>query len=172
MGPPPMVLKVCRRFSIGISSTLMWVAIVHGQTVTRPVNAATGVSDSTTPAQGTRAESLTYGADVGIGESDNVTLVHTNKVSQTIAITDLDFDFKDQTRRFDVDAKGNFSYLDYLQNAYSNQLIGRFDVIADVSLIFVFIVSVITENFGQSQIDPFTAVVPTNLQNVNYVATG
>jgi hypothetical protein len=171
-GPPPMCLKVCRCFSIGISSTLMWAAMAHGQTVTRPVSAATGGSDSATPAQGTRAESLTYGADVGIGESDNVTLVRTDKVSQTIAITDLDFDFKDQSRRFDVDAKGDFSYLDYLQNAYSPQLIGRFDGRADVSLIPERVIWVVTESFGQSQIDPFVAAVPTNLQNVNYVATG
>jgi hypothetical protein len=167
-----MVLRVWRFFSIGISSSLMWVVIAHGQTVARPVSGATGSPDGATPAQGTRAESLTYGADVGIGESDNVTLVHADKVSQTIAITDLDFDFKDQTRRFDVDAKGNFSYLDYLQNAYSNQLIGRFDGRADVSLIPDRVIWVLTESFGQSQIDPFTAAIPTNLQNVNYVATG
>jgi hypothetical protein len=172
MGPPSMVLRVCCRFSIGISSTLMWVAIAHGQTVTRPVSAAASSSDSATPAQGTRAESLTYGADVGIGESDNVTLVHSDKVSQTIAITDLDIDFKDQTRRFDVDAKGDFSYLDYLQNAYGNQLIGRFDGRADVALIPERVTWALTESFGQSQIDPFTAAVPTNLQNINYVATG
>jgi hypothetical protein len=166
-----MVLKVCRCFSIGISSTLMWTAIAHGQTVPSPVS-ATGGSNSSTLAQGTRAESLSYGADVGIGESDNVTLVRTDKVSQTIAITDLDIDFKDQTRRFGVDAKGDFSYLDYLQNAYGNQLIGRFDGRADVSLIPERVTWVLTENFGQSQIDPFTAAIPTNLQNVNYVATG
>ena len=138
----------------------MLVAIAHGQTVNRPIGAAAGDSDSATPAQGTRAESLTYGADVGIGESDNVTLVETNKVSQTMAVADLDFDFKDQTRRFDVDAKGNFSYLDYLQNAYSNQLIGRFDGRADVALIPERVIWVLTESFGQSQIDPFTAAVP------------
>jgi hypothetical protein len=109
---------------------------------------------------------------VGVGESDNVTLVDTNKVSQTIAITDLDLDIKDQTRRFDVDAKGAFSYLDYLQNAYSNQLIGRFDGRAAVALIPDRLTWVLTDNFGQSQVDPFTAVVPTNLQNINYVATG
>jgi len=169
----PMVPKLrVRCFSIGISSTLMFVAIAHGQTVNSPVAAAAGDSVSATPAQGARAESLIYGADVGIGESDNVTLVETNKVSQTIAVADLDFDFKDQTRRFDVDAKGAFSDLDYLQNAYSNQLIGRFDGSARAALIPERVTWVLTESFGQSQIDPFAAVVPTNLQNVNYVATG
>jgi hypothetical protein len=172
-GPLPMVRKARSRcFSIGISSTLMWVAIAHGQTVTPPVNTAGVDSGSPTPAPRARAESFDYGVDVGIGESDNVTLVQSNKVSQTIAITDVDFDFKDQTRRFDVDAKGDFSYLDFLQGAYSNELIGRFDGNANVALIPQHVTWVITESFGQSQIDPFLAVVPTNLENVNYVATG
>ena len=167
-----MVLKVCvRRFSIAIPSTLLLVTIAHGQ-VNRTVSAVAGDADSTAGAQSTRAETFTYGADVGIGESDNVTLVQTDKINQTIAVTDLDFDIKDQTRRFDVDAKGNFSYLDYLQNAYSNQLIGRFDGRADVALIPERVLWVLTESFGQSQIDPFAAAIPTNLQNVNYVATG
>jgi Putative beta-barrel porin 2 len=167
-----MVLKVCRCISLGVSSGLMWVAIAHGQTVNHPASTSGTGSDSATAAPGARGESLTYGADVGIGESDNVTLVHTDKVSQTIAITDLNIDFKDQTRRFDVDAKGDFSYLDYLQNAYGNQLIGRFDGRADVALIPERVSWVLTESFGQSQIDPFIAAVPTNLQNINYVATG
>jgi hypothetical protein len=168
-----MVLKVrVRCFSIGIFSTLMWVANAHGQVVSRPGGATTDVSGGATPAQGARAESLIYGVDVGIGESDNVTLVETDKVSQTIAVTDLDFDFKDQSRRFDIDAKGAFSYLDYLQNAYSNQLLGRFDGTATVALIPEHVNWVLRDNFGQGQIDPFTAVVPTNLQNINYVATG
>jgi hypothetical protein len=167
-----MVLKsYLRRVSVGIPSTLMLVTIAHGQ-VSRTVGAAAGDADSATPAQGTRAESFTYGVDVGVGESDNVTLVQTDKVSQTLAVADLDFDLKDQTRRFDVDAKGNFSYLDYLQNAYSNQLVGRFDGRGDVSLIPGRVIWVLTESFGQAQIDPFIAVVPTNLENINYVATG
>jgi hypothetical protein len=167
-----MVLKNCVRYvSLGIPSALMLVTIAHGQ-VNRS-GAATGADlDNATPAQSTRAQLLAYGADVGIGESDNVTLVQTDKVSQTMAIADLDFDLKDQTRRFDVDAKGNFSYLDYLQNAYNNQLVGRFDGRAGVSLIPERVIWVLMDNFGQAQIDPFVAVVPTNLQNINYVATG
>jgi hypothetical protein len=167
-----MVLKNCLRcVSFSLSLTLVLVAIAHGQ-VNRTVSTPAGDSDSATPAQGNRAQSLTYGADVGIGESDNVTLVDTNKVSQTMTIADLDFDLKEQTRRFDVDAKGNFTDLDYLQGAYGNQLIGRFDGRADVAIIPERVIWVLTENFGQAQIDPFVATVPTNLQNINYVATG
>jgi hypothetical protein len=167
-----MVLKSCLRcVSIGICSTLMLVTIAHGQ-ASPTASAGAGATDIATPAPGTRAESFTYGADVGIGESDNVTLVQTDKVSQTIAIADLDFDLKDQSRRFDVDAKGAFSDLDYLQNAYSNQLIGRFDGRADFAIIPERVTWVLTENFGQAQIDPFVAAVPTNLENINYFSTG
>jgi hypothetical protein len=148
----------------------MLVTIAQGQ-VSRTVSPAAGDSDNAPPAQSTHAE-FAYGADIGVGESDNVTLVQTDKVSQTIAIADLDFDLKDRFRLFDVDAKGNFSDLDYLQNAYNNQVIGRFDGKADVSLIPERVIWVLAESFGQTQIDPFLAVVPTNLENTNYVATG
>src|SRR5580704_9304190 len=172
MGPQPMVRKVCGRcISIGLASALLLVNIAQAQ-VSHPVGAAASDSDNATAAQSTRAESFTYGADVGIGESDNVTLVQSDKISQTMAIADFDFDLKQQSRRFDVDAKGSFSDLDYLQNAYGNQFIGRFDGRADVSLIPERVIWVLTESFGQAQIDPFTAVVPTNLENINYVATG
>jgi len=172
MGPLPTALKNrIRSLFIGIPSTLLLVAVAHGQ-ISRPAGAAAGDQDNSSPAQGVRTELLTYGADVGIGETDNVTLVSSDKVSQTMAVADLDFNLKDQTRRFDVDAKGDFSYLDYLQNAFSNQLVGRFDGKADVALIPDRVIWVVTESFGESQIDPLTAALPSNLQNINYVATG
>jgi len=84
-----MVLRGCvRRVWIAFPSTLLLATIAHGQ-VNRTVSTPSADADSATPAPGTRAESFTYGADVGIGESDNVTLVQTDKVSQTIAIADL-----------------------------------------------------------------------------------
>jgi len=169
MGPLAMVLRSCiiRCVSIGIPSTLMLVTVAHAQVST--VSPAGGPDAA---AQGARAQSFIYGADVGIGETDNVTLVQNDKVSQTLALADVDFNLKDQTRRFDVDATGMFTDIDYLQNAYGNQLIGRFDGKADVALIPERLTWALTESFGQAQIDPFVANTPTNLQDINYVATG
>jgi hypothetical protein len=118
------------------------------------------------------AEILSYGVDVGVAESDNVTLVPTDKVSQTIAVADADFDIKQQSRLFDVDAKGNFSYLDYVQGAYGGELLGRFDGLAHVALIPERLTWALQDDFGQAAIDPFTPTIPTNLENVNYVSTG
>jgi hypothetical protein len=119
-----------------------------------------------------RASVLTYGVDAGVGESDNVTLVQTDKVSQTIATADVDFAVEEQTRLLDMNAKGDFSYFDYLQNAFSSQLIGRFDGVAKVAIVPDRLTWVVRDDFGQAAIDPYTAVTPNNLENINYVSTG
>ena len=133
---------------------------------------STAAEPSTAAERSSAAEPLTYGVDVGVAETDNVTLVPTNKVSQTMAVADVDFDVKRQSRLFDVDAKGNFSDINYLQGAYGNQLIGRFDGAAHVALIPERLTWALSDDFGQAALDPFTPTTPTNLENVNYVSTG
>jgi Surface lipoprotein assembly modifier len=123
-------------------------------------------------ASAAEAETLSYGVDAGVAQTDNVTLAPSNKVSQTIAIADADFDVKKQSRLLDVDAKGDFSYLDYLQNAYGSQLIGRFDGIAHFAIIPERFIWMLQDDFGQAALDPFTPATPTNLENVNYLSTG
>jgi hypothetical protein len=118
------------------------------------------------------AQTLNYGVDVGIGESDNITLVAADKTSQTMAVAHLDFALRQQTRLFNLDAKADFSYLDFLQGAYSPELIGRLDGLGRIALIPEKVTWVFQEDFGQAQIDPFTPVTPTNRENINYVSTG
>lgn len=125
-----------------------------------------------TAAASSKADTLIYGVDVGVAESDNVTLASTNKVSQTMAVADGDFDIKQQSRLLDVDAKGNFTYLDYLQGAYRGELIGRLDGSAHLAIIPDRLVWVVQDDFGQAAIDAYTPQTPTNLENVNYLSTG
>lgn len=119
-----------------------------------------------------RAETLTYGIDAGVAETDNVTLVHSDKVSQTMAVLDADFDVKHLSSLLTVDATGNFTDLDYLQHAYGNQLIGRFDGSASVALIPQRLTWTLQEHFGQMALDPFTPMTPANQENVNSLSTG
>lgn len=161
----------CGRLAIAIVSFMALAATAQAQTA--PGQTATGQTASQPViAQTAVAPPITYGADVGIGESDNVTLVPTNKVSQTMTTADVDFAVKEQSRLFEVDAKGNFSDLDYLQNAYGNQLIGRFDGQGQVAIIPDRLTWVVRDDFGQTTLDAFTPVTPNNIQNVNYVSTG
>ena len=127
---------------------------------------------SDTPNSASKAQTLLYGVDVGVAETDNVTLVSTNKVSQTIAVADADFDIKQQSRLLDVDAKGDFTDLNYLQGAYGNEVIGRFDGSAHLAIIPERLVWVVQDDFGQAALDPFTPTTPANLENINYVSTG
>jgi hypothetical protein len=113
-----------------------------------------------------------YGVDVGIGETDNVTLVEADKVAQTIAVADADFSLFEQTRRLAASVKGNFSYDDYLQGAYKPELFGRFDGTATVALVPERLTWFVAEDWGQEQINPFLNLTPANLQNINTLATG
>jgi len=145
---------------------------VHGQVSLGGPVSSVNLSNNPAAATAARTSVLTYGVDAGVGESDNVTLAPTDKISQTIAITDVDFAAKAQSRLFDVNAAGNFSYLDYLQNAFGSQLIGRFDGAGNVAIVPGRLTWVLKDDFGQAAIDPFTAVTPTNLENINYLSTG
>jgi len=118
------------------------------------------------------AQTFDYGMDVGVGETDNVALASRNPISQTLGVADLDFALNQKTRLLNVDAKGDFSYLDFLQHAYSNELIGRFDGLGKLSLVPERLNWVLQDDFGQAQVDPFAAVTPNNRENINYLSTG
>jgi hypothetical protein len=77
----------------------------------------------------------TYGVDLGVGETDNVALTPANRISQTMALADLDFSVNHQSRLLDVNALGNFSYIDYLQGAFGPELLGRLDGTATAQII-------------------------------------
>ncbi|HEX3847928.1 MAG TPA: hypothetical protein VHV81_11165 [Steroidobacteraceae bacterium] len=121
---------------------------------------------------GARAQTFTYGVDAGVGETDNVNLSPTNRVSQTLAIADVDFALREQARLLDVAARGDFSYLDYLQGAYGSQLLGRFDGLGRVALIPDRLTWRVQDDFGQSALDPYTPTTPSNLEDVNFFSTG
>jgi len=121
---------------------------------------------------GVPGQIFNYGVDAGVGETDNVNLTHSDKISQTLAVADADLDIDQQRRLFSVDAKGTFSYLDFLEGAYSPELIARFDGIARAVLIPGTLLWVLQDDFGQAQVDPFSPVVPSNRENINYVSTG
>jgi hypothetical protein len=124
------------------------------------------------PCSGIAANTFLYGVDAGVGETDNVTLAPSNKTSQTLAVADFDFNVKEQTRLLDLAATGNLSYLDYLQNAFHNQLLGRVDGTAQFAIIPDRITWTVQDDFGQTAIDPFTPTTPNNVEDVNYFSTG
>lgn len=127
----------------------------------------TGEELSAAPANLTR-----YGVAAGVGETDNVNLSSTDPKSQTIAAANVDFDLKRTGSRLDASALGTFTDLDYLQGAYSNQLLGRFDGLATAKLWSDRLKWEFADDYGEEQTDPFAAITPVNLQRVNVFTTG
>lgn len=144
----------------------------HAQTLSNGVGAGVGVGGTDNATLTPRAQTLSYGADVGLGETDNVNLAPSDKISQTIATTDVDFALQQQTRLLDLNLKGDFTDYDYLEHAYGNEFIGRFDGTGKVALVPDRLTWVLQDDFGQAQLDPYTPVTPNNLENLNYVSTG
>jgi hypothetical protein len=153
-----------------LAITSIFVLVSASEAQTTSFTSVSPAADSSVAAS--KAQTFVYGVDAGVAESDNVTLVSSDKISQTMAVADGDFDIRERSRLLDLDAKGDFTYLDYLQGAYSGQLIGRFDGSAHLALIPDRVIWVVQDSFGQAAIDPFTPVTPANLENVNYVSTG
>ena len=113
-----------------------------------------------------------YGIAAGIGETDNVNLSSADPKSQTLAAANLDFDLRRTGSRLDASALGTFTDLDYVQGAYGNQLLGRFDGLATVKLWSDRLKWEFADNYGEEQTDPFASITPVNLQRVNVFSTG
>ncbi|MHB8814888.1 MAG: hypothetical protein ACYDAE_16660 [Steroidobacteraceae bacterium] len=118
------------------------------------------------------AELTRYGIAAGIGETDNIGLSNTDPKSQTIAAADADFDVRRTGSRFDASGIGNFTDLNYLEGAYGNQVLGRFDGLADAKLWTDHLKWVFADDYGEQQTDPFATITPVNLQRVNVFSTG
>jgi hypothetical protein len=161
-----------KRFSLPLGGALISLAAVGFSAHAAPPDGSTAASPNGAGFSPSSAQGFTYGADAGVGETDNVNLSSTNKVSQTLAIADVDFALNEQTRLLDATARGDFSYLDFLQGAYGGQLIGRFDGLGRVALVPDRLTWTVQDDFGQSTLDPYTATTPANLENVNFFSTG
>lgn len=131
-----------------------------------------GIAAAVPLATAAQADGFNFGVDAGIGESDNITLVESNKVSQTLAIADLDFSVKRKGSRLDTDVVGAFTYLDFLQNAYGSEVVGRLNGDVRYAIVPESLTWTLQDNWGQAQLSPFAPLVPSNQENVNYLSTG
>ena len=160
------------RYVCTAASVFALAATARAQTYPGAADPAASAVIGAPPVTGAGAERLIYGADAGLGETDNVNLAPNNKVAQTMATVDGDFDVRHRSSRLDVDAKGYLYDYEYLQGAYGNELLGRVDGVARVALIPQRITWVLQEDFGQAALDPLAPTTPGNYEYINYVSTG
>ncbi|MGH8202852.1 MAG: hypothetical protein ACREVO_21215 [Steroidobacteraceae bacterium] len=118
------------------------------------------------------AEYTNYDVSAGLGESDNINLSATHPKSQTLSAVNGFFDFIRSGSHLDLNAVGNFSETDYLEGAYSNQVLGRFDGLADLTLWEHHFKWLVRDDYGDQQIDILQSLTPTNLGRINVFSTG
>lgn len=109
---------------------------------------------------------------LGLGYSDNILRVSNNAEDGSIAQAGLELAAAEKTRRFDGDLVADLAYMDYLQNTYSNELVGNARGKAAFNLLEDYVQWVIADNFGQTQTDLFVPITPANSENINYFSTG
>jgi hypothetical protein len=113
-----------------------------------------------------------YDVSAGLGESDNINLSANHPKAQTLSAVNAFFDLIRSGSHFDVNAVGNFSDTDYLEGYYSNQVLGRFDGLADLKLWDRHFTWLVRDDYGDQQIDILESLTPANLQRINVFSTG
>jgi hypothetical protein len=119
-----------------------------------------------------RTNFFTYGADAGIGYSDNITETSTDKRSDEILAEGIQLAGLEQGARFQGAVLADLEHLNYLQGTYSPEVIGNFGGYAAYALVPDFVRWMAQDSFGQGLVDPFASQSPGNLENINTITTG
>ncbi|MEJ0084617.1 MAG: outer membrane beta-barrel protein [Pseudomonadota bacterium] len=118
------------------------------------------------------AAELTYGVDVGVGHSDNITRVSENEQDETIATVGGQLGLDHDSRKLRANVATRFEYLDYLDDTYDGELVGSLVGNATLDIVEERFSWALTDTFGQVTQNQFAASTPDNRENVNYLSTG
>ena len=109
--------------------------------------------------------------DGGLIYTDNVQRTEGGS-SQLLLLLGLTGDTTGESTRLDYRLASNIALLKYLGGAYKTNLTGYLDGTAFLKVVPSFFEWLVRETYTQVQIDPYAAVTPDNLENVNYITTG
>jgi len=109
--------------------------------------------------------------DAGLIYTDNVQRTE-NGTGQTLLLLGLSGDTSREGTRLDYRLASNIALLKYLGGAYGNQPTGYLDGTLFFKFVPNFFTWIVRETYTQLQINPYAAVTPDNLENVNYITTG
>lgn len=123
-------------------------------------------------AAGAGAAEFSYGVEVGVGTSDNIRRVPTGEERETMLTTGVEAAVLREEGRLHANVDVDLSYTEYQDNAYDGEVTGM----ANADFRYLFVPGrfewILTESFGQGELDPFAASTPDNRENINYLTTG
>ena len=120
------------------------------------------------PAQAT----IAYDVYAGVNATDNVRLTQTARRADVISTVGFDLDWREERRLLETDVQADLSYLDYARGSFSPGVVGNFIGLGRFNIVPEKFSWMVSDNFGQEQINPLTPVTPQNRENVNYLSTG
>src|SRR5215831_2535355 len=109
--------------------------------------------------------------DAGVIYTDNVQRTE-NGSGQTLLLLGLSGDASREGTRLDLRLASNIALLKYLGGAYGTQPTGYLDGTAFFKVVPNLFEWIVRDTYTQLQINPYSAVTPDNLENVNYFTTG
>jgi hypothetical protein len=118
------------------------------------------------------AAELSYGVDVGVGQSDNITRVENDPQDETIASLGAQLRLDHESNRLRANVTSRLEYLDYLDDTYESELVGNLVGTAVVDIVQERFSWTVDDTFGQLTQNQFAPSTPDNRENVNYLSTG
>jgi hypothetical protein len=109
--------------------------------------------------------------DGGVIYTNNVQRVEGGS-GQSLLLLGLTGDISREGTRLDYRLASDLALLKYLGGAYATQPTGYLDGTAFFKILPGLFEWNVRETYTQLQIDPYSAVTPDNLENVNYITTG
>lgn len=119
-----------------------------------------------------QAVELNYGVEVGIGSSDNISRVPTGAESETIESAGVELILNREEGRVLADVVLDLSYFDYQSNSFDSEVVGMAFAEIRAKIVPDTFDWIVTDSFGQLNLNPFEVVTPANRENVNFLTTG
>jgi hypothetical protein len=119
-----------------------------------------------------QAAEIDLSLNAGAIYSDNVQRTQTDQTTDTIANAGVQFGVRQEHGDLRALVAADVQYRNYLQHTYDDEMIGGLSGTASYSFIPERFTWTVTDNFGQTFIDPRQFETPDNRQNTNYFTTG
>jgi hypothetical protein len=118
------------------------------------------------------SEDYQFALRTSAGASDNIAREAFNPKEDVIAEIGLSLAISHESRRFQIEADGDFAYQEFLQDSFDDDLSGGFNGTASLAVIPEYVSWVAVETFGQTRQDLSAGVTPENRENINIFETG
>ena len=114
---------------------------------------------------------IEFGADIGIGKSDNIDRLEENGTDETIIVARLGGDIQAVTDTFETSWRWSAGHIRYVDETFDDEAVGLLRGTALIRLSDR-LSWYVEDNLGRQVIDPFEVIDPLNREYVNYFSTG